>query len=322
MSLLIKKPGILTTVQDLGRYGYQRFGVNPSGAMDRTAARLVNLLVGNDETGAVLEMHFPADVVEFEADVVCAIGGADLTAEIDGRPIENWHTFAAHSGSTLRFKGRVWGSRAYLAVSGGLDIRPWLASTSTNLAAGIGGFEGRRLQAGDRLAINCTTGIDSKLLHRAVSPSLIPYYRPFPTVRVIAGNEYACLNAENRELLEKQDFVISNNSNRMGFRLSGAPIKCESLAELVSSAVTFGTIQLLPDGQLIVLMADHQTTGGYPRLAHVISRDLPLLAQLGASDKVAFHVVDVKHAEELTAEFEQEMRFLRIAALGAEARSK
>lgn len=315
MSLLIKKPGILTTVQDLGRYGYQRFGVNPSGAMDRTAARLVNLLAGNEENEAVLEMHFPAAEIEFQTDLVGAIGGADLAAEIDGEDIENWHTFAAHAGSRLKFNGRVSGSRAYLAVNGGLNVEPWLSSTSTNLSAGIGGFDGRPLKAEDRIGLNNTVGINSRLLHRAVSPSLLPLYRPFPTVRVVAGIEYSALDAVNRELLEEQDFVISNSSNRMGFRLSGTPIRFNANTELVSSAVTFGTIQLLPDGQLIVLMADHQTTGGYPRLAHVISRDLPLIAQLGASDKVAFHVVGIEHAEELAVEFERDMNLFKVATL-------
>jgi antagonist of KipI len=139
-------------------------------------------------------------------------------------------------------------------------------------------------------------------------------YRPFPTVRVVPSAEFTYLSSSGLDLLEFQDFTISHQSNRMGFRLAGSPIELDRKIELVSSAVCFGTIQLLPDGQLIVLMADHQTTGGYPRLAQVIARDLPLLAQLGANDKVAFYFVDVGHAEELAVEFERELTMLRIGA--------
>ncbi|MEO7658676.1 MAG: biotin-dependent carboxyltransferase family protein [Pyrinomonadaceae bacterium] len=313
MSLLIQKSGILTTVQDLGRHRFRRFGINPSGAMDPAAARLANILVGNDDDQALIETHFPAIEIRFESDAVAAIGGADLRPQLDDQPLENWRPFAAKKGSTLKFTGKITGNRSYLAVRGGIQTDRWLQSSSTNLAAKIGGIGGRKLAIGDRLSIGKASQTDSRLLGTKISKSLIPHYRPFPTVRIIAGAEYPNLSNRGRNHLLHQNFTISNNSNRMGFRLIGDPVTLSKKREFISSAVGFGTIQTLPDGQLIVLMADHQTAGGYPRIGHVISRDLPLLAQLGANDKVAFHLVDNEHAENLALEFERDLNFLRVA---------
>ncbi|MFT3745714.1 MAG: biotin-dependent carboxyltransferase family protein [Pyrinomonadaceae bacterium] len=313
MSILIRKPGILTTIQDTGRHGFRKFGINPGGAMDQTAARLANIILCNDENAAVIEAHFPAPEIVFEDDTLVALGGADFAPGLDGIAVENWRCFNAEKGSTLRFKNKNAGNRCYIAVRGGVDVEKWLGSASTSLTASIGGYKGRKLEAGDRISINAVS-FDKRFAGRRVSPSLIPMYRPFPTVRVVPCAEFTYLSSNGLDLLEFQDFTISHQSNRMGFRLTGSPIALDHPLELVSSAVCFGTIQLLPDGQLIVLMADHQTTGGYPRLAQVISRDLPLIAQLGANEKVAFYFVDVAHAEELAEEFERDIAKLRIGA--------
>lgn len=312
MSLFIQKSGILTTVQDLGRHKYRRFGINPNGVMDTIAARLINILLGNDENEAVLEMHFPAPQIVFEANAIFAIGGGDLTPTLDGKPIENWRCIFVKKGSTLTFAGKRSGNRSYLAVKSGFKVKEWLGSSSTNLAANIGGLDGRKLQTGDRVEIKAKVKRQKAKMGSRVSSSLIPRYSPFPTVRVIAGAEFEAMSKASQKLLLDQDFTISNNSNRMGFRLTGEPITLSKPQELVSAAVNFGTIQLLPDGQLIVLMADQQTAGGYPRIAHIITHDLPLLAQLGANDKVAFHLVSIEHAEELAVDFEKELNFLRV----------
>ncbi len=313
MSIVIKKPGILTTVQDTGRFGFRRFGINPGGAMDLTAVRLVNTLLGNAEDYPVLEMHYPAPEFIFETETVIAIGGGDLGAALDGKAIANWRRHNVTAGSVLTFTGRKSGNRSYLAVSGGLRVDKWFGSSSTNLAAKCGGFEGRKLQAGDRIDLNGSSPAVGKSHGGLISNSLIPLYRPFPTVRVITGGEFDQLAVESKALLFAQNYVVTGNSNRMGYRLTGEPLSITKHLDLVSSPVSFGTIQLLPDGQLVILMADHQTTGGYPRIAHVISRDLPLLAQLGPSDKVAFHLVEIGEAEALAAEFDKGLNFLRIA---------
>ncbi|MGH9819848.1 MAG: biotin-dependent carboxyltransferase family protein, partial [Pyrinomonadaceae bacterium] len=281
MSLVIKKEGILTTVQDLGRTGFRRLGVNPGGVMDRTAARLVNVLLGNDENSALLEMHFPAGDIIFDHKTIFALGGADLDARLAGLPIENWKVHVAEANVPLRFSGKVSGERAYLAVLGGFFVKEWLGSKSTNLVAAFGGFDGRRLKTGDRIDAPEMPDRSPAAEHSFISRSLIPRYSRFPTVRVIPGAEFDFLTVQSQETFRNEDFVVSMNSNRMGYRLAGKSLKQIDAIEIVSTAVGFGTIQLLPDGQLIVLMADHQTSGGYPRIAHVIEPDLPLLAQIG-----------------------------------------
>lgn len=313
MSLLFKKAGILTTVQDLGRFGFQRFGINPTGAMDTAAARIANRLVANDENEGVIEMHFPAAEIVFQRDTIASVAGAEFDATLDDNEVSNWSTFLAPAGSTLRFAGKKLGSRSYLAVHGGFGIDKWLGSSSTNLAAGIGGFEGRRIQNGDVITLN-DAELPKRLVGRRAAPSLLPLYRPFPTVRVVKGGEFDLLDRASKERFESQNYVIAMHSNRMGFRLAAGQLELSESTELLSSAVSSGTIQLLPDGQLIVLMAAHQTTGGYPHVANIISRDLPLIGQLGPGDRVAFHLVDLTHAEALAVEFEREMAMFRVAA--------
>jgi len=318
MSILIQKSGLLSTIQDLGRTHFRRFGINPNGAMDKTAVRLINILLDNDETEAVLEMHFPAPKILFEETAVIALGGADFGAKLDDESIENWRPYFIEKNQTLIFTRKTFGNRAYLSIKGGFKIEKWLESASTNLTAEIGGFEGRSLQKNDRLSFNSELKLrnskyeiqNTKFLYK-ISKSLTPRYSSFPTVQVIVGAEYEQMTALSEKNFLKQNFTISNDSNRMGFRLNGEPLHLFDKMELVSSAVDFGTIQLLPDGQMIILMADHQTSGGYPRIAHVVSTDLPILAQLGANDKVGFEIVSLADAESILLQNEIDLNYLR-----------
>ena len=312
MSILIQKTGILTTVQDTGRTGFRHYGINPNGVMDTAAASLINILLGNLESEGVLEMHFPADTIHFEEVAVFAIGGAEFGAELDNSPVQNWRPVFAARGSTLKFTAKILGNRAYLAVAGGFHLERWLGSLSTNRVAGIGGFRGRKLKNGDRIFLNAKNAAPTRSNIR-VSPSLIPRYASFPTVRITPGAEFDLLNALGQETFLKENFAISADSDRMGFRLRGKTMHLLNEIELVSSAVSFGTVQLLPDGQAIVLMADHQTSGGYPRLAHVAAVDLPLLGQLGPNDKVAFHLVTINEADDLILEFERDLNLFKTA---------
>jgi antagonist of KipI len=232
---------------------------------------------------------------------------------LDGSAIDNWRPFSVSKGSVLSFKTKRAGNRSYLAVARGFDIEDWLGSASTNFAAKVGGLFGRALRAGDEIKLRSTSKLNLPASPGKISHSLVPKYCSNPTVRLIAGAEFDCLSNDGRKAFLKNEFTISADSNRMGFRLGGKPITLFAPLELVSSAVTVGTVQLLPDGKLIVLMADHQTTGGYPRIAHVISHDLPLLAQLGTNDKTTFRLVDIKEAEELAIQFEKNLSFLRAA---------
>ncbi|MCY7347612.1 MAG: biotin-dependent carboxyltransferase family protein [Pyrinomonadaceae bacterium] len=311
MSILIHKSGILSTIQDLGRNGFRRYGINPNGTMDKAAARLINILLGNDENAAVLEMHFPAPVLEFEEPAIFALGGADFGAKLDDKLIENWRPVLTEKNQTLRFTKKTFGNRIYLSISGGFQIEKWLASASTNLMAKIGGFEGRELIKGDKLFYKPKTANEKRKADFKITGSVIPHYSRLPTARVVAGAEFNKLTAIGERNFLKQDFAISRNSNRMGFRLNGEPLYLQAKIEMVSSAVAFGTIQLLPDGQMIILMADHQTSGGYPRIAHVVSVDLPILAQLGANDKVNFELISIEEAENLTLKFEKDLSWLK-----------
>ena len=309
MSVLIRKPGILTTVQDLGRIGSRRYGVNPNGVMDAVATRAINIALGNDEGAAVLEVHFPAVEIEFIENTNFAISGADFGAELDGTPISNWHTATAGKSSVLRFREKLNGNRAYLAVKGGFKIDQWQGSTSTNITAGVGGISGRALSAGD--TIECESSQNGTSI--SIGRSLIPRYSRFPTLRLLAGAEFDLLSALSERVLLNEMFTLTQDSNRMGYRLKGEPLHLLHEKELISSATAFGTVQLLPEGQMVILMADHQTSGGYPRLGNVISADLPIAAQLGPGDRVAFKVVTVDEAEEIQMEVEHELTLFRVA---------
>ena len=311
MSLLVKKEGILTTVQDLGRDRYRQFGINPGGVMDRRAVRLVNMLIGNAENCAVLEMHFPAGQFVFEKTARFAVGGADFSPELSGKQIENWIVSRADTGAVLDMRKKICGNRAYLAVKGGFVVDKWLESSSTSLIAQIGGFNGRRLRCGDRINFQREEESNAAPIGLRLGGSCVPEYSSLPTIRITAGPEFDRLTESSRRTFLTEIYRITPNSDRMGFRFTGMPLKSNSIYEILSSGVTFGTVQLLPDGQFIILMADHQTTGGYPRIATVISTDLSVLAQLAPGDSVRFQMVSIADAERQALRFEKELGFLR-----------
>ncbi len=312
MSIKLLTNSLLTTFQDLGRNKFRAFGINPGGAMDKTAVRLINILLGNDEGEGVLEIHFPAPKILFEKDALIAIGGADFAAKLDDKAIENWQTILVKKGQILSFPKKIQGNRLYLSVKGGFKIEDWLGSKSTNLKAKKGGFEGRKLEKNDVIPFSNSKFEAQRSKRLKISPHFAPNYSSSPKIRLIAGAEYRLLTGLSEEALLKKSFTITQNSDRMGFQLNGETLYLLHDKELVSSAINFGTIQLLPNGQLIILMADHQTTGGYPRIGNVISADLPLLAQLGTNDLVRFEIVTLAEAEILALDFERDLNFLRI----------
>ena len=313
MSILFHSGGILTTVQDLGRVGFRHLGINPNGAMDMTAARLINILLGNCESEGVLEIHFPAPKILFTENTIIALGGADFGARVDEQEVENWRPIFVEKGGVLDFPQKVSVNRIYLGVQGGFKIENWLGSASTNLKAKAGGFQGRSLRQGDQLLFKKKLNRASQNLRVKVSKSLIPPYSSLPTVRALPSAEFENLTVESRKIFQTQNFSLRPESDRMGFRLQGKNLKLKKPLEMISSAVNFGTIQLLPDGQLIVLMADHQTTGGYPRIANVISRDLPLVGQLGANDGLNFKIISSRDAENLMLALEKDLHLLKTA---------
>lgn len=301
MSLRIIKAGLLDTIQDTGRWGFQHLGVNVSGAMDSFSAQLANALLGKALSDPVIEMHYPAATIQFqEASIIC-LSGADFSPTINGEVIPIHQPVAVAPNAVLTCKAWNSGARCYLATLQPFDIEPWLNSYSTLYKVGVGGFKGRPLQENDVIRFCNTADIQPLLQTKLFQPLhwvAEGVHTSFEEVQFIIGNEWYELNTAMQTQFLNQVFTISLASDRMGYRLEGAPLQTEKPLSLVSSAVSFGTIQLLPNGQLVVLMADHQTTGGYPRIGHVITAHLSHLAQARPHDAFRFALTNGTVAEE------------------------
>ncbi len=285
-------PGALTTVQDLGRFGFGRLGVSPGGAADTLALRVANLLVGNAAGEAALEITLLGPRLRFASCAFVALAGADLGPRLDGRAVPMHAGFEAAAGCELAFDGGARGVRAYLAVAGGLDVPAALGSASTDLRGGFGGVEGRALAAGDRLSIGSRRG-------RRVEPRedvLRQLLERRQTLRVLRGVHAERFAGAARERLVHEAFAVRTESDRMGVRLAGPPLELERAMEMLSEGVGPGAIQVPPGGAPIVLGVDHPATGGYPQIAHVIAADLPSLGQLRPRAEVRFEWVDALEA--------------------------
>lgn len=316
MSLTVIKAGLLDTIQDEGRKGFQRLGINPGGAMDTYAATLANALVGNERHSPVLELHFPASAFLFTKPALIALAGADFSPVIDDYSIPMHQPVWVNEKTRLEFRQRKNGARVYLAVHGGFtNIEYWLNSGSTHLKLKAGGFTGRALKKGDEIvtlpyASAFNAGEACRVL-KWKAPSL--FNTGEHTVFVIPGPEWDYLKEESKAAFLGERFIIGTQSDRMGYRLEGTLLQSKIREELVSSPVTFGTIQLLPDGNLIVLMADHQTTGGYPRIATVVTAHHGMLAQKKAGDRLQFQLIDLTTAEKLLLKQEQLLQQIKTA---------
>jgi antagonist of KipI len=324
----IIKPGLLTTIQDLGRYGFQKFGVIVSGVMDCLSYRIANLLVGNEENAPTLEITMVGPVIEFESNALISICGGDLSPSIDGKFVPLWRPVFVKKGSQLRFGPCKSGCRSYLAVAGGFDVPRVMGSASTYLRAGIGGFKGRPLKAGDELKLSPPNHRSARMIHYfsarledrkfvgtkwSVSAEFIPISNQTPFIRVIKGRQYPLFSKESQKNFFREPFEITTQSDRMGYRLKGPVLSLVSAEEMISEAVNFGTIQVPPDGNPIVLLADRQTTGGYPKIGQVATVDLPYIAQLKPSDKIKFVEISHEEAQILYLEREREIQQLKRA---------
>ena len=317
--------GLQTTVQDLGRPVSQRQGVPAGGAMDRVALRVGNVLVGNDEGAAALEATLIGPTLAFDHPVLVAVTGADLSATVERAPLPAWHPALVQAGATIRFGAPARGCRAYIAVAGGFDVPIVFGSRSTYLRAEFGGFDGRPLRANDVLALGPPTILSQciaaslqadgpvSVARWSIGPSIRPRYAAEALVRLIPGAHTSALSEESRDRLFSTGFRVSASSDRMGYRLDGPRLSLASRIEMLSEAVAFGTVQLPPGGAPIILMADRQTTGGYPRIGEVASVDLPLVAQLKPGDHVRFRPVSLQDAQRLYLAHEQELAQARLA---------
>jgi antagonist of KipI len=292
----VEKPGLLTTIQDLGRPGHRKFGVPPSGAMDRFAFAAANRLVGNPEGAAGLECALNGPVLLALQPCLVAVTGADFTPCINGAEIPLWTGVYLAAGERLSFAGRRWGARCYIAVAGGLAGSRWLGSLATYLLVEKGGFDGRTLEASDVLS-PAAPAPRPLIAGRHLSRRLLPDYGREPSLAAVAGPHHARLTPASRRSLLGAGFAVSRDADRMGFRLEGAQLELRG-SELLSIGLTMGAVQLPIGGQPILLMADHQTAGGYPVILGVTRAALPLAAQLLPGDRLTFKEVGVADAQQ------------------------
>lgn len=293
-ALEVLEGGLLTTVQDGGRHGWARYGIPPSGPVDGWALRAANLLVGNAPEAAGLEITLRGPVLRALRPLTVALCGAGFDVRRNGTAEVPFNqSFTLRAGEVLQVGERRWGARVYLAVRGGLALPAFLGSQSTYLPGAFGGLEGRALHGGDRLPVYAAPPSTEE---RGWPAHAVPRYSPTPTLRVIRGPQAEAFSAAGWTTFLSAAYRLSSQCDRMGARLQGPPIARTDAGEMLSDGVVMGSVQVPPDGQPIVMLADHQTTGGYPKIATVIRADLPLLAQCLPGDTVHFVETDVATA--------------------------
>ena len=312
MSITILNPGLLTTVQDFGRIGYQQFGVPVSGVVDPRAMSIANILVDNPEDEAVLECTMLGPQIRFNAPNAIAITGGDLGPTIDNQPIPNYAAIRVEAGQVLRFAGLRSGCRAYIAFAGGLDIAPVMGSRSTYMKAKIGGVEGRKLQKDDVIKFRKPNPDLRGLNIRHISPEFVP--RLEYKLRVVLGPQDDLFTEHGIGTFLSESYVVTPEFDRMGCRLDGEIIehKGES-GDIISDGIAFGAIQVPTAGKPIIMLSDRQTTGGYTKIANVISADFRILAQLKAGDRVRFAQVSVAAAQDALLTQRAALKTLRTA---------
>ncbi len=316
MEMIITRAGYLSSVQDLGRTGYRQVGVSLGGALDSFGLRVANLLVGNDESAAGLEITFGGLQLQFADERVVAWCGGEFDVQLGSTALPVGHAALVSAGERLKFGLPKVGCRCWLAASGGINVEPALGSRSTDLRANFGGFEGRPLRDGDVGPLGAPrpsqTGVAAGISswtapHNWVSPA-----KRNPRLRFIRGVDWARFNASTLQRLTSEAFTVSPDSDRMGVRLDSPELKRQDDVDLISEGVAPGTMQVPPSGKPILLLGDCQTIGGYPKIAHVITVDLGIAAQLRAGDQVRFSEVSLADACRLLLEREQQLELFRV----------
>ena len=291
MIVHIESPGMLSTIQDNGRQGYRAYGLPAAGAMDRRSLGIANVLLGNAQDEAALEMTLMAATIRFEGEGIVALAGGDLGATLNDWPLSPVGSFAVHDGDVLRFQGTKWGCRSYLAVAGGFDIPSEMGSKSTYIRGGVGGAHGRALRRGDALSARAVEQAMPSYIG-ALPPYLWQHILPAgQPVRVLFGPQDDYFDSTNLAAFLQTEWTIGNDADRMGYRLEGPALVHRDRKEIVSDGVVPGAIQVPGHGRPIVLLSDAQTSGGYAKIATVISADLGLFGQLLPGNTVRFVAV-------------------------------
>lgn len=294
-SMKVVKAGLCTTIQDIGRIGYQQYGVPVSGVMDEFAFRVANFLVEADENNAVLEIPYLGPTLEFDFDITIAITGANLSPKINGQDIAMWKSINIRKGDVLTFSTIRSGARAYLAFSAEIDVPFVNGSKSTLLKSRLGGFEGRQLKIGDILNFK-----NPKLVakRKILASKYIPEYLKNEEIRVVLGPQDDYFTEKGINTFLNSEYEVTKEADRMGMRLEGEAIEHKNKADIISDAAVFGSIQVPGNGKPIILLADRQTTGGYTKIATVIKAELPKLAQMTTGNKIKFRKLTVEEAEQ------------------------
>lgn len=321
MSATILGAGPLTTIQDLGRSGFRGIGVGASGALDGFAARVANLLAGNDEAAALIEVTLGMFRIRFDDARVLAWSGGAFEARIGAEQIPAGRAVAVTGGEELTMARPNIGCRAWLAISGGIDLPLVLSSRSTDLRSNFGGMEGRSLRAGDELPLGAAPARARAFLRALGSLRIGHWSAPanwtatavaHPWLRVVRGVNWNCFEERAQEAIFRENFSVTTEADRMGLRLDGPELNRLEPGDLVSEAVAPGTIQVPPNGKPILLLGDCQTIGGYPKIAHLITADWPMAAQLRPGDRLRFREVSLAAAHKLLFKREREMELFRI----------
>jgi len=297
---------MFSTVQDLGRYGYGPLGVSPSGAADPIALRVGNLLVGNVESAAALEMTLLGGSFLFPDGGVVALAGSDFGPSIDGAPVPMWTACELRPGQTLRTGPTRSGARCYLCVRGGISVKLLLGSASTHILTGLGGFEGRPLKKNDVLQIGGATVTQP----RTIRPEVLAQIAPRKILRATDGPQTDWFSPESVDRFYAGAYTVTEESNRMGLRLEGPALETPHSGHMISEGVSLGAIQVPAGGKPIILFVEQQTTGGYPKIANIISADLPSVGQLRPRDEVRFEHVRPEAARAAIREQETLLRAL------------
>jgi antagonist of KipI len=301
-TIQVQAPGLFTTVQDLGRDGFGPLGISASGAADPISLRLGNRLVGNPDNAAGLEMTLLGGAFLFPEGAVLALSGSDFGAALDHVPINPWMSFEARPGQTVRLGPTRSGARSYLCVQGGVAVKPFLGSASTHTLTGLGGFEGRALRKGDMPNIG---GASLPHRKRIVAPHILSRLSPRKILRCTPGPQSEWFSESSRHLFYNSTYRVAEESNRMGLRLEGPSIRVFSGGHMITEGVSLGAIQVPGGGSPIILFVEQQTTGGYPKIANVISADLPSVGQLRPRDEIHFERVTWEVAQSLLHEQEE-----------------
>ncbi len=309
----VVRAGLLSTVQDLGRIGYQRYGVPTAGAMDQRALRVANLLVGNDDGAAGLELTGEGPTLRALSDLVVAIVGADMGPQVDGRPIGPGVAVAVRGGQLVELSRARRGLRAYLAVAGGIDVPLMLGSRSTCLPAAFGGFHGRALRPGDLLAVGPTRTRLTAIQGRRIPRGWWRQLGEVLTLRVILGPQDDRFTLDGVHTFLNGEYRLTPEIDRMGVRLQGPAIAHQSGADIISDSIPWGAVQVPADGQPIILLADRQTTGGYTKIAVVLKEDTFRLAQATPGQVVRFRQVSLEEAHASLRAYESQLQALQQA---------